>query len=48
MPDQDGLRMPVHQPNQGGIRARSFELEEVADTVRIREKSPWIERRRTR
>jgi hypothetical protein len=40
MPNQDGLRMPVHQPNRGRIRARLFELEDVGDTLRIRQEIP--------
>ena len=34
------LVMPIHQPNQGRIRARLFELEVVGDTLRIRRELP--------
>jgi GH43 family beta-xylosidase len=34
------LVMPIHQPNQGRIRARLFELEDVGDTLRIQREIP--------
>lgn len=34
------LVMPIHQPNEGKIRARLFELEDAGDTLRIRREIP--------
>jgi len=34
------LVMPIHQPNEGKIRARLFELEDVGDTLRIQREIP--------
>ena len=34
------LVMPVRQPNQGKIRARLFELEDVGNTLRIKGEIP--------
>jgi len=34
------LVMPIQQPNEGKIRARLFELEDVGDTLRIQREIP--------
>ena len=34
------LVMAIHQPNQGNIRVRLFELEDVGETLRVRQEIP--------
>ena len=35
------LVMPIHQPNEGKIRARLFEIEDAGDTLRIKREIPF-------
>jgi len=37
----DRLVMPIHQPNDGKIRMRLFELEDAGTTLRIKREIPF-------